>query len=108
MSRPGSCASRTRNAAPASDPTPPPMKYAFMSCLDPQFELSRRHCMARHWPELRWIKRNAREDHVELSDLLISAGMASFRDIIESRLDLRPYLGATHDARSPVSAAPWF
>src|SRR6187402_2083748 len=34
MSRPGSFASRIRNAAPASDPMPPPMKYAFMTCLD--------------------------------------------------------------------------
>src|SRR3569832_1049243 len=34
MSRPACCASRIRNAAPASDPMPPPMKYAFMTCLD--------------------------------------------------------------------------
>jgi hypothetical protein len=64
------------------------MKYAFMSCLDLQFELSRRHCMGRHWPELRWIKRNAHEDHVELSDRLISPGMASFGDVFESCLDI--------------------
>jgi hypothetical protein len=44
--------------------------------------------MGRHWLELRWIKRNAHEDHVELSDRLISPGMASFGDVFESCLDI--------------------